>query len=59
MAAEDPDGAEEHQEEEADEEEESVAGDALFVTERAQSLNAAGGEVTDQFRIGGGRSAQV
>ena len=38
---------------------EAVAGDALFVAQRAQALHAAGGEIVDQARIAGGRAAKM
>ena len=59
MAEEDGDDAEEGQKEKDDEGDESVAGDALFITHRTESLDAAGSEITDELGIGGGGASKV
>src|SRR5262249_13718550 len=37
----------------------AIAGDTLFVTHRAQALNAPGGQVVDQLRVVGGRALEM
>src|SRR5215468_6626891 len=59
MPDESSDDAEEHEEEEDDEGDETVAGDAFFVAHGAEALDAAGGEIADQFGIGGGGAAKM
>ncbi len=51
--------AEEDDEEDEGQGDETVAGDALFVTEGTQPLNVAGGQIVDEFGIGGGRAAEM
>jgi hypothetical protein len=51
--------AEEHDHQHHGQGDETVAGHALFVAQRAQALDVAGGQVVDQLRIGGGRAAKM
>ena len=51
--------AEQNQKQHDDQQDEAVAGDAFFVAQRAQSLDAAGGEIGDEPRIGSGRAAEM
>jgi hypothetical protein len=56
---EDSDDSEERQKEDDYEGNKTVAGDALLVTERAQALDSAGGQIADQSGIGGRRALEV
>ena len=55
----DQDDAEQQQEQDDGEKNETVPRHALFITQRAQAANAAGGQIRDEPWVGSHRSAEI
>src|ERR1041385_4148052 len=56
---EDRDNAQQRQQQHDHQGDEAIAGDALFVSQGTQPLNAAGSQIADEPRISGGRPMEM